>query len=284
MSRIEGQSLAEMLKRGAAMVPHHLFQPKLRFWDKRLHLVDVCLLFGFGLPKQVGFSSSSNSSMPRWLEVMLAEKFFNSCMIHETSKKNEKNIFCLDCCSSFCPQCLPPHRPHRLLQVRRYVYHDVVRVDDLEKLIDCSSVQSYTTNSAKVVFLNERPPSRPFRGSGNACLSCYRPLQDPYLFCSLACKVKELLQNEGGLWKELRECEYLPLPSSCDLDEGQLTPDSILESATSSASSGGGAELGVADTEPVSWRKMRSVPRRAAAAAEVASRRKKGVPVRAPLF
>ncbi|CAL9125154.1 unnamed protein product [Musa textilis] len=258
--------------------------------------------------------------MPGWLEAMLGEKFFNPCMIHETSKKNEKNIFCLDCCSSFCPQCLPPHRPHRLLQalhslslfalrhlkiqslhslmmflVRRYVYHDVVRVDDLEKLIDCSSVQSYTTNSAKVVFLNERPPSRPFRGSGNACLSCYRPLQDPYFFCSLSCKVKELLRSEGGLWKELRECEYLPL--SCELDEGQLTPDSILESAsaTSSASSGGGAAAATpvaAGTEAASRRKKRTGSgsgsgRRGgdrAALPEMASRRKKGVPVRAPLF
>ncbi|WOL10147.1 hypothetical protein Cni_G18901 [Canna indica] len=233
--------------------------------------------------------------MPGWLEAMLGEKFFNPCMIHETSKKNEKNIFCLDCCSSFCPQCLPPHRPHRLLQVRRYVYHDVVRVDDLEKLIDCSSVQSYTTNSAKVVFLNERPPSRPFRGSGNACLSCYRPLQDPYLFCSLACKVKELLRSEGGLWKELRECEYLPLPSSCELDEGQLTPDSILEStsATSSASSGGGGAAGAAalstvGTEAVSQRKKRSGTGRRGPdrvpGPEMSSRRKKGVPIRAPLF
>ncbi|URD84386.1 PLATZ transcription factor [Musa troglodytarum] len=241
--------------------------------------------------EQVGYSSS----MPGWLEAMLGEKFFNPCMIHETSKKNEKNIFCLDCCSSFCPQCLPPHRPHRLLQVRRYVYHDVVRVDDLEKLIDCSSVQSYTTNSAKVVFLNERPPSRPFRGSGNACLSCYRPLQDPYFFCSLSCKVKELLRSEGGLWKELRECEYLPL--SCELDEGQLTPDSILESAsaTSSASSGGGAAAAApvaAGTEAASRRKKRTSAgsgsgRRGgdrAALPEMASRRKKGVPVRAPLF
>lgn len=26
-------------------------------------------------------------------------------------------------------------------QVRRYVYHDVIRLDDLEKLIDCSNIQ-----------------------------------------------------------------------------------------------------------------------------------------------
>ncbi|KAI5385758.1 hypothetical protein KIW84_072385 [Lathyrus oleraceus] len=44
-----------------------------------------------------------------------------------------------------------------LLQIRRYVYHDVVRMDDAAKLIDCSYIQSYKTNSVKVVFLNQRP-------------------------------------------------------------------------------------------------------------------------------
>ncbi|XP_008796833.2 uncharacterized protein LOC103712164 isoform X2 [Phoenix dactylifera] len=234
----------------------------------------------------VGFTGG----MPNWLETMLGERFFNPCMIHETAKKNEKNIFCLDCCSSFCPQCIPPHRPHRLLQIRRYVYHDVVRVGDLGKLIDCSSVQSYTANGAKVVFLNERALSRPFRGSGNACRSCDRPLQDPYLFCSLSCKVKLLLRNGGGLARELRECEFLPLPSSFELDEGHLTPDSILESAsaTSSGSSAGGGGSGAratwstAGTESLARRQRSSAGR--PPGPEVVNRRKKGVPIRAPLL
>lgn len=51
--------------------------------------------------------------------------------------------------------------------------------------------QSYTTNSAKVVFLHERPhpKNNSFRGSGNFCTTCDRSLQDPYQFCSLSCKV-----------------------------------------------------------------------------------------------
>jgi len=28
-----------------------------------------------------------------------------------------------------------------ILQVRRYVYHDVVRLGDLEKLVNCSNIQ-----------------------------------------------------------------------------------------------------------------------------------------------
>ncbi|GFS41721.1 PLATZ transcription factor family protein [Actinidia rufa] len=79
---------------------------------------------------------------PAWLKALYTQKFFSPCPIHQNSKKNEKNICCLDCCTSICPHCVPSHHFHRLLQVRRYVYHDVVRLDDLEKLIDCSNVQA----------------------------------------------------------------------------------------------------------------------------------------------
>lgn len=175
---------------------------------------------------------------PAWLEALNTQKFFVGCLIHESAKKNEKNICCLDCCTSICPHCLPSHRFHRLVQVRRYVYHDVVRLEDIERLIDCSNVQvipiegeffflfslfdlilkifqsflpkavvlsciltdtmfsillyllqAYTINSAKVVFIKKRPQSRQFKGSGNYCTSCDRCLQEPYIHCSLGCKV-----------------------------------------------------------------------------------------------
>jgi len=87
------------------------------------------------------------ATKPAWLEGLMAETFFSSCGIHETRRKSEKNVFCLLCCLSVCPHCLPSHRSHPLLQVRRYVYHDVVRLSDLEKLIDCSYVQVNSTLS-----------------------------------------------------------------------------------------------------------------------------------------
>ncbi|CAA3028661.1 zinc ion binding [Olea europaea subsp. europaea] len=136
-----------------------------------------------------------NSQCPQWILGLLTEKFFNACLIHEDLKKNEKNIFCLDCCEGICAHCSQVHHSHRLLQIRRYVYHDVLRLGDAEKLMDCAYVQSYTTNSAKVVFLNQRPQTRPSRGSGNICTTCDRALQDPYFFCSLSCKVHKYLCN-----------------------------------------------------------------------------------------
>ncbi|KAK4269777.1 hypothetical protein QN277_022890 [Acacia crassicarpa] len=251
----------------------------------------------------------SSSHVPLWLQVLLTEKFYNACIIHEEAKKNEKNVYCLDCCTSLCPHCLPPHRSHRLLKIRRYVYHDVIRLDDAAKLIDCSFVQSYTTNSAKVVFLNQRPQTRNFRGSGNFCSTCDRNLQDPYQFCSLSCKIDYLLRTKNGLSGYLFECTYLPLPDSGFDNGGLMTPDSVLEPAgsnrtTSSGSGGyGGVDcraslLSTATTEIV--RKKRSSGGGIAGSVfRVACRpacspvseisvslmnRRKGTPQRAPLY
>ncbi|KAL2525157.1 PLATZ transcription factor family protein [Abeliophyllum distichum] len=183
------------------------------------------------LKKMVPFAA-----IPQWLEVLLGEKFFNSCLIHEYEKKNEENTFCLDCCISLCPHCLPSHQSHRLLQIRRYVYQDVLRLKDADKLIDCSFVQSYTTNSAKVVFLNQRPITRHFKTSVNFCIICDRNLQEPYLFCSISCKVHYLACN---LNKQ-------PLSDHDDLlhvEHDEMKPESVpklpISVRTSSGSSDG---------------------------------------------
>ena len=54
---------------------------------------------------------------PAWLDGLMAETFFAGCGVHENRRKNEKNVFCLECCQSVCPHCLPSHRSHPLLQV-----------------------------------------------------------------------------------------------------------------------------------------------------------------------
>ncbi|CAA7405501.1 unnamed protein product [Spirodela intermedia] len=182
-----------------------------------------------------GGAAAAGGSPPPWLGGLLAEEgFFSGCAAHEHRKKNEKNIFCLGCCRSICPHCAasPAHLSHPLLQVRRYVYHDVVRLDDLEKLIDCSYVQPYTINSAKVVFLKQRPQSRPFKGSGNFCWTCDRILQEPFHFCSLSCKVEHVMvqgQEMGALRADAGE------------DDGQITPVSTLEGPQNAGGSSGGS-------------------------------------------
>ncbi|KAL5057492.1 hypothetical protein RYX36_029096 [Vicia faba] len=188
-----------------------------------------------------------SAAVPRWLQFLLTDKFYNACLIHPETKKNEKNVYCLDCCISLCPHCVSPHSSHRLLQIRRYVYHDVIRMDDAAKLIDCSYIQSYKTNSAKVVFLNQRLQTKKC-SSGNVCSTCDRSLQELYIYCSLSCKVNHLVKTLGTLSGHLFECNYMPLSDS-GLDDGLMTPDSVLEpvgsNRTSSGSGGSGGYGGV---------------------------------------
>ncbi|XP_021768430.1 uncharacterized protein LOC110732748 [Chenopodium quinoa] len=253
-------------------------------------------------------------SIPTWLDALLHEKFFEPCLLHSDSssdKKSEKNLFCFDCCSSLCPKCLFRHRKHVLLQARRYVYNDVLKLSDAEKLMDCSGIQGYITNSAKVVFLRQRPKSRFNRSpsTGNCCFTCNRSLQEPFLFCCLSCKVEHIISTQGSLRINVSDHKMLGFS---DIDEFQVvTPDSVLDSSGSIPTSSGStssndlrtALLCTASTEIVRKRRSNlsgvarpgsnrpssvdSACRRLAEPAEhnhnSLNRRKKGVPNRSPL-
>ncbi|KAJ0989518.1 hypothetical protein J5N97_007874 [Dioscorea zingiberensis] len=66
--------------------------------------------------------------------------------------------------------------------------------------------------SSKVVFIKKRPhQSRQFKGSGNICTSCDRCLQEPYIHCSVGCKVDYVLRQSTDLSPYLRKCETLTL-------------------------------------------------------------------------
>ncbi|GJN09864.1 hypothetical protein PR202_ga27910 [Eleusine coracana subsp. coracana] len=136
---------------------------------------------------------------PSWLELLLVTQFFSTCTNHLHSSRNECNLFCIDCEEqpiAFCYYCrICHHSTHRVIQVRRSSYHNVVRVSELEDILDISTVQTYVINGAKVLFLNERPQLRgvsvgkAMSSSPHKCETCSRALIDEFRFCSLGCNV-----------------------------------------------------------------------------------------------
>ncbi|CAK9321309.1 unnamed protein product [Citrullus colocynthis] len=234
---------------------------------------------------------------PAWLQALMSNSnFFAPCGLHHSRRKNDMNVFCLHCCLSICPHCLPSHRSHPLLQIRRYVYHDVVRLGDLEKLIDCSYIQPYTINGAKVIFLNHRPQSRPCKAPSNVCLTCDRILQEPFHFCSLSCKVDHMVLEGADLSSILfrfdesdfafSQFEGLRMDGSeVTDDDAQITPnfDSLQCQGLSYSISNEATSNSVVSREPeIVKKKKKSNGFLPGIVLSLGSRRK-GAPQRAPL-
>lgn len=154
--------------------------------------------------KVVGMESEMG---PLWLMPMLKGSYFFTCSHHGDSKKSECNMFCLDCMGdAFCQNCLPLHNvDHRILQIRKSLHHNALRVEEIQRHLDISGIQTYTINSARIVFLNARPQPKSKRGT-HVCEFCHRSLLRSSRFCSLGCKLYATLLKSPNLKESQEAC------------------------------------------------------------------------------
>eukprot|EP00884_Botryococcus_braunii_P013364 jgi/Botrbrau1/22028/Bobra.0024s0042.1 len=137
---------------------------------------------------------------PRWLQTLIAiDEFHKPCgrctsVRQKASRETNAIFFDLDDETVACATCVSfaQTRNHRILQIRRSSYHDVVKVSDIAKDVKLQRVQNYTINGDKVVFIKTRPnPKVPkLQVGGSQCKACGRQLNDiGNWYCSLQCKL-----------------------------------------------------------------------------------------------
>ncbi|KAF3432083.1 hypothetical protein FNV43_RR26822 [Rhamnella rubrinervis] len=222
----------------------------------------------------VGCKLYNKKNNTDWLSTLLRSEFFGSCFHHQDSRKNEKNLFCIDCNVGLCRHCMTSHCLHRRLQICKYVYHDVVRLQEMQKHLDCSKIQTYKINGEKAVHLNPRPQSKDSKPSTKSkcaasCEACGRYIQDlPNRFCSIACKVSLVPMNP----LDQSHNKFITVPIA---QYGDLSLKESYNSETNTSEMESSLSLAESVEEVHAWVSAALKPRKLL-------HKRKGIPLRAP--
>ncbi|KAL4359526.1 hypothetical protein AHAS_Ahas08G0086200 [Arachis hypogaea] len=117
---------------------------------------------------------STSAMVPSWLENLLSTRFFSLCNVHKKQSRNECKMFCLDCNNeAYCAHCIAySHEKHRVVQIRRSSYHDVVRVKEIENALNITGIQTYRINGYQLVWTKtSEKESIPIEGVSRTMLS-----------------------------------------------------------------------------------------------------------------
>ncbi|GAA0161787.1 DNA-binding transcription factor [Lithospermum erythrorhizon] len=213
------------------------------------------------------------SELPSWLQALFGERFFNACLVHPEERRNETNVLCLDCGKPVCPHCLVgEHLSHKLLQIRRYMYRDVLRLTDAGKLMNCARVQTYKSNGEKVVYLKPQSHQKTGRNTTRFCIVCNKGIRPNFEYCSLTCKLDSMPENgELRFWPEQAPGELLAATEMCSANSAGAE----MFCSTSEAEEVSVSRGGFPSSRPVSPADF---------SGSMISRRKKSTPFRSPLY
>ncbi|KAK1288057.1 hypothetical protein QJS10_CPB19g00493 [Acorus calamus] len=159
-------------------------------------------------------------------------------------------------------------------KIRRYVYNNVVKLVDLQKLFKCEQIQTYMANKAKVVYITSRRSKvGPSKDLGTNCHQCDKSIQLPNRFCSLGCKVEFIEDTDGSLMKFIKDWNFLP---PLDVEAQNLTSNGDNASTSNNEN---GSEVAIMVPEG-------TVTGGVAGSGTTTRRRhrRKGIPHRSPFF
>ncbi|KAF5188395.1 Platz transcription factor family protein [Thalictrum thalictroides] len=123
---------------------------------------------------------------PPWLKPMIKANYYIPCEVHG----DKCDMFCVDCTGNpLCSHCSVHHKDHHIVKIRRFKHHSIIDVNEVQKYMDISGVQTYTNNKNKSVYLKDFPLRKSNKFTVT-CEICSRRLHYTFRFCSLRCKIE----------------------------------------------------------------------------------------------